>query len=189
MYQGDNGNGGVVALLFVAAAGALAYLGWKKFQGIESKLEEKPAPVAEAKSKAKPKPRPVQLSPVVKNSIRDGIAAGIGLIIGSEGKYKTPGDADFASKFADKILVYAGNLQRADREASEFLSNLGTTAFINTTLTTINALPDNDFRQAYKAWKELRATKDLYSTNLYKAKLDTHQKVDFFNRVYSLNIA
>jgi hypothetical protein len=182
----DNGNGGIAALLFIVAAGALAFFGWKKFQGLESKLEEKgttggggttdTAGAAQQSGKGIVYKRLKALAPA-----RSGVA-------GAEEK-KPDAKSVFANKFADKILIYAGNLQRADQEAGAFLVKLGTTPFINTTLTTINALPDADFTQAYKAWKAMGTFGNVYSTNLFKANVDNYGISDFFSRIYKLNIA
>ncbi|RFZ84767.1 hypothetical protein DYU05_03945 [Mucilaginibacter terrenus] len=196
MNQG-NGNGNLAAILFIIAAGALAFFGWKKITGIEQALASKPAP-------GKPEPTPEKQLPgkrvmrvvqgeaslpaAAKKAILQGLSIAGFYSPTKKGPLVKDYDVVFGSGFTDKIQQYAGALDRADREAASFLNKLGTTGYINTTLATINALPDADFIQTLQCWKQYRKDRSFYESNLYKANIDNHGKVDLVNRIYKLNI-
>jgi len=232
MYQDNRGS--IAAVLFVVAAGALAYFGYKQFKRLEDSIAEKSKADSEpAAAKAEPvRERPTFDERSIKKAIADGLSVlGIGsekpepeakaepaaydkkavqkaisdglkvIGISSNPVKSTPvkskpkkvkkitGDGDFKSEFENPIRRYAMALENADREAGPFSTRIGTTPLINKTLSIINALPDNDFRQVIAAWKELRGNNNLLQTKIFQAtKLDGAGRASLINRLFDLNI-
>lgn len=80
-------------------------------------------------------------------------------------------------------------LMKADDQARNYLNKPGSTPQINTILKTVDTLSDQDFIAVVTSWKLTAGYSNLLDSYLAGAKLTTHARSEFLNRIHKLNLA
>lgn len=90
--------------------------------------------------------------------------------------------------FKGKVADLVAKLQKADQQAAMFHDRPGTTPQINSILKAVDGLADQEFILVMNSWKNAAGYTSIYYSHLAGAKLTTHSRSLFLQRLNKLNL-